>query len=79
MPLNGKVQGIDRCIHHIVEALNAGGVWTASSCCGHKVMKGMIALEDGRLLLILPETPKSVEEWSEVMTAPMWYDKRESR
>ena len=31
-PLNGKVQCIDYCIHQIVAALNAGGVWTTCSC-----------------------------------------------
>ncbi len=52
MPLNGKVQCIDRCIHQIVAALNAGGVRTVASCCGHEVRDGSIALEDGRELLI---------------------------
>ena len=52
MPLNGKVQCIDKCIHHIVAALNAGGVRTVASCCGHKQMPGDIVLEDGRALLI---------------------------
>ena len=28
MPLNGRVQCIDHCIHQIVAALNAGGVCT---------------------------------------------------
>ena len=36
MPLNGRVQSIDRCIHQVVGALNAGGIRTvAESCCGH--------------------------------------------
>ena len=35
MPLNGRVQCIDFCIHKIVAALNAGGVRTLASCCGH--------------------------------------------
>lgn len=53
MPLNGKVQCIDWCIHHIVAALNAGGVRTVASCCGHKEMLGLISLEDGRQLLVV--------------------------
>lgn len=56
MPLNGKVHGIDPCIHHIVAALNAGGVWTRASCCGHGGQPddhGSIVLDDGRVLVVL--------------------------
>ena len=59
MPLNGRVQCIDYCIHHIVAALNAGGVRTLASCCGHGKMKGNIILEDGRMLTIQP-TPEEI-------------------
>lgn len=52
MPINGRVQCIDWCIHHIVAALNAGGVQTTDSCCGHEKMPGYIALKDGRVLAI---------------------------
>lgn len=52
MPLNGKVRCIDWCIHHIVAALNAGGVATKWSCCGHGTQDGQIALEDGRVLIV---------------------------
>ena len=52
MPINGKVQCIDWCIHQIVAALNAGGVRTVASCCGHRKMDGNIILEDGRVLII---------------------------
>ena len=52
MPLNGRVQCIDFCIHHIVAALNAGGIRTVASCCGHEKMPGRIDLEDGRTLAI---------------------------
>ena len=52
MPINGKVQCIDWCIHRIVAALNAGGVRTVASCCGHDKMDGNIILEDGRVLII---------------------------
>ena len=62
LPLNGKVQCIDYCIHHIVAALNAGGVRTRASCCGHGQMHGNIVLEDGRVLIIRDE-PESLKEW----------------
>ena len=52
MPLGGRVQGIDHCIHRLVGALNAGGVGTIASCCGHKKMAGRIDLEDGRTLIV---------------------------
>jgi hypothetical protein len=52
MPLNGRVRGIDKCIHQIVAALNAGGVATAACCCGHGKQDGSIVLEDGRELLV---------------------------
>ena len=58
LPLNGRVVGIDRCIHKIVAALNAANIPTVASCCGHEVAKGMIELKDGRVLIILPERPK---------------------
>lgn len=67
MPLNGKVRCIDHCIHQIVAALNAGGVWTKSCCCGHKRMNGMITLEDGRTLIILPKTPTSMKDWKRLL------------
>ena len=53
MPLNGRVRCIDRCIHQIVAALNAGGVPTVASCCGHGKIPGRIDLEDGRTLAIV--------------------------
>ena len=52
MPLNGRVQCIDFCIHHIVAALNAGGIRTVASCCGHGKIPGRIDLEDRRILKI---------------------------
>lgn len=50
MPIGGRVQCIDRCIHHIVASLNAGNVRTIASCCGHQTTPGSILLEDGRWL-----------------------------
>lgn len=52
MPINGRVCCIDFCIHHIVAALNAGGIPTVASCCGHGEIPGRIDLEDGRVLTI---------------------------
>ncbi len=52
LPLNGKAVCIDWCIHHIVAALNAGGVHTKACCCGHGTQDGRIDLEDGRVLII---------------------------
>ena len=54
LPLGGRVQCIDYCIHQIVAALNAGGVRTVASCCGHEGdMPGRIDLGDGRVLIIV--------------------------
>ena len=55
MPLNGRVRCIDWCIHRMVAALNAAGIRTVASCCGHREMPGRIDLEDGRVLAILEE------------------------
>lgn len=52
MPINGKVYGIDHCIHHIVAALNAAGIETWHSCCGHKIIDATIHLVDGRVIII---------------------------
>jgi len=52
MPINGKVRNIDWCIHSIVAALNASGIYTSACCCGHGKQDGRIDLEDGRILII---------------------------
>jgi hypothetical protein len=52
IPLNGRVQGIDFCVVGIVSALNAAGIETRASCCGHGKRDGNIILEDGRILII---------------------------
>lgn len=54
MPSRGRVVDVDRCIAHLVAALNAGGVNTVASCCGHGHRPGRISLEDGRELFVLP-------------------------
>lgn len=52
MPIKGRVVCVDWCIHRIVAALNAGGVGTVASCCGHGSRDGTIVLADGRELII---------------------------
>lgn len=49
-------KGIDSCIADIVRALNAGGVKTISSCCGHSKSDGSIMLAEGRELVIREQT-----------------------
>ena len=67
MPINGRTRSIDHCIHRIVAALNAVNIPTVACCCGHGAVKGNIVLEDGRVLLILPTTPESTDEWKEAI------------
>ena len=57
MPIHLKVQHIDYCIHRLVAALNAGGVGTVASCCGHRQDYGTITLDDGRWLTITDGEP----------------------
>ena len=52
MSLNGRVHSIDLCLAHIIAALNAGGVETRASCCGHGMQDGSIVLADGRELVV---------------------------
>ena len=72
MPLYGKVQCIDHCIHHIVAALNAGGVRTVASCCGHRQLPyGRILLEDGRNLIIVDDCDQLVWQAGEQKAQPL--------
>lgn len=70
MPLGGKVRCIDRCIHHLVAALNAGGCETVACCCGHGKAPGTIALADGRWLVIMTE--EQAKETSRRYMDPEW-------
>jgi hypothetical protein len=70
MPINGKVRCIDYCVHRIVAALNAGGILTTSSCCGHGQMPGRIDLEDGSVLSIVPDASHLVWHSGEQMAQP---------
>ena len=75
MPINGRVRAIDFCIHPIVAALNAAGIETFTSCCGHEQLKGMIGLKDGRTLIV-QKTPKDMKEWRKAVringVKPSW-------
>lgn len=55
MPIRQRVVSIDRCIHHIVAALNAANIETLASCCGHGKRAGIITLADGRELVVHPD------------------------
>ncbi len=48
----GQPVGVDRCIVPLVKALNSARLRTIASCCGHGYRPGVIALSDGRELLI---------------------------
>jgi len=50
MAVSGKRVDVDFCIADIVAALNAAGIYTAMSCCGHGEKQGWVTLRDGRLL-----------------------------
>jgi hypothetical protein len=50
-----KAVGVDSCIASVVKALNAAGISTIASCCGHGKCPGNIVLGDGRELIIAPE------------------------
>ena len=67
MPLGPRVYGIDYCIVRIVASLNAGGVKTLESRCGHgSPTPGEIILEDGRALII--------RHWSQDAGGPITLD-----
>ena len=42
------------CIADIVAALNTSNITTVASCCGHEKLLGIVSLEDGRQLVIVP-------------------------
>jgi hypothetical protein len=60
---NGQMRwackGVDACIAPIIQALNDGGIYTASCCCGHGKEDGTIYLHDGRILRIVANEPPS--------------------
>lgn len=50
-----KPVDVDSCIAPIVATLNAAGIRTRASCCGHGIQPGNIMLDDGRELIIAPD------------------------
>lgn len=48
-----QYKAVDRCIAPLVKALNEGGILTRTSCCGHRKENAEIALQDGRILIII--------------------------
>jgi hypothetical protein len=50
--ITGQPCDVDQCIAPLVRALNAAGIATVASCCGHGKRPGNIALADGRELII---------------------------
>ena len=45
-------KGIDACLAHRVNALNARGHYTRSCCCGHGKGGGVILLHDGTTIAV---------------------------
>lgn len=45
----------DPCLVPLITALNAAGIRTRASCCGHGYQPGWIMLQDGRHLHIYPD------------------------
>lgn len=44
----------DPCLAALIRALNAAGLSTASSCCGHGDYPAWVMLDDGRDIVIYP-------------------------
>jgi hypothetical protein len=53
----------DPCLAPLVALLNAAGLTTVASCCGHGHRPGRVSLADGRELLIAPnfETAERID------------------
>lgn len=52
IPVNNKVVAVDYCISGIVAGLNAAGIKTTGSCCGHGHTPATVILEDGRWIVV---------------------------
>ena len=59
MPIDRKLIRVDYCIHRLVAVLNASGIDTVASCCGHGKMPGRIDLQGGSVLTITHGTVTS--------------------
>ena len=49
---SAKLANIDKCIAPLVRALNAAGLITVASCCGHGHKPGSIILQDDSEILL---------------------------
>lgn len=68
--------GIDECIKPLIKALNDCGLETIASCCGHGDTNGIIALKDGREIIIAPdfETARRIErDFPDIHGKSGWY------
>ena len=66
MPIAGRRRDIDFCIADLVAALNAAGIATIASCCGHRgKCPADILLEDGRVLTIANAKRDGRKAWNE--------------
>ena len=65
-------KAIDACIAPIVAALNAAGIYTASSCCGHG-WHGDIRLHDGRVLVVKRPNPVRPGDGQMAEDAPLGF------
>ena len=52
MEIDGAPRDIDACIAPLVRALNASGLTTVASCCGHGHRPGSIAITGGLELVL---------------------------
>ena len=44
-----KERGVEKCVIHLVKALNDAGIPTAASCCGHKRGFGNVVIDPRRV------------------------------
>ncbi len=63
MPIRRRVEGIDWCIARLVAALNAAGIRTTASCCGHEVSPGMVLLDDDRVIAVFESREAARMVW----------------
>lgn len=43
----------DPCIAPLIDGLNAGGITTVASCCGHGRRPASVVLDDGNVMLVM--------------------------
>jgi len=69
--VRGRVVYVDYCIAAIVAALNAAGIETVASCCGHGEFPGSVCLADGRRVIVCEKDvfDKLFVVWGEKLAA----------